>query len=50
MNKSEKIAFLEEKLKLLKQDRKSKVKEIEALDTEINWIKIQLEELAFKKY
>jgi len=46
----EKIEFLEFKLKNLKNYRKDKVKEIQSLDTEINWIKIQLEELTNRKY
>jgi hypothetical protein len=43
-----KFILLEEKLKDLKKYRKDKIKEIEILDTEINWIKIQLEKLAEK--
>ncbi len=45
-----KIIILEDRLKDLKRYRKDKIKEIEHLDTEINWIKIQLEKLTEKKY
>lgn len=50
MEKQEKIESLEFKLQNLKSFRKDKVKEIDSLDTEINWIKIQLEELTNRKY
>ena len=50
MEKFEKIQSLEFKLQNLKSYRKEKIKEIDNLDTEINWIKIQLEELVPKKY
>jgi hypothetical protein len=50
MEKKDKIEFLECKLQNLKSFRKDKVKEIDFLDTEINWIKIQLEELTDRKY
>jgi hypothetical protein len=50
MEKQEKIESLEFKLQNLKSFRKDKIKEIDSLDTEINWIKIQLEELTNRKY
>jgi len=42
---SKKISELQEDLDDLRRIRKSKMKEIEKLDTEINWIKIQLDQL-----
>ena len=45
----DKILILEEKLKDLKSYRKDKIKQIETLDTEINWIKIQLENFSLNK-
>ena len=48
MDPKEKILDLEFRLQNLRSYRKDKIKEIEALDTEINWIKIQLEKLTSK--
>ena len=50
MEKSEKILILEEKLSFLKSIKKEKIKEITNIETELNWIKIQLEELTKKRY
>lgn len=50
MIKSEKISNLEEDLKYLRQLRKEKVKDLDKIDTELNWIKVQLENLTNKRY
>lgn len=48
MNYSEEILDLKERLEFLRKFRKEKMKEIDKLDTEINWLKLKLDQLTKK--